>query len=150
MPFQVNYYTSFSGISSIERRSLIRFITRHTKSTGRQVSEAFDYALKRKPSFGGYILSARDGKHILAALVINRTGMKGYSPSHLVVFAVMNPQQEKAEEALLQLVEKAVDLTKGDLALHVEPNSGALRIYEKLGFHPHYLQLRLDDPGVVA
>ena len=135
----------------MEKRALVRFISKHAPpASARQVGEALDYALKRKPSFGGYILSSRMGGKPIAALVVNRTGMKGYSPSHLVVFSVMDPDHDQAEAALLQLIEKAIGLTRGDLALQVSPDSSFMPLYQELGFQPRYLQLKLEKPNVMA
>ncbi len=135
----------------MEKRALVRFISKHSShASAKQVSEALDYALKRKPSFGGYILASREGNQLIAALVVNRTGMKGYSSNHLVVFSVMDSGHEASEEALLHLFEKAIELTRGDLALQVSPDSSVMHLYKKLGFQPQYLQLKLDKPNVMA
>jgi ribosomal protein S18 acetylase RimI-like enzyme len=42
-----------------------------------------------------------------------------------------------------QLMEHALKLTKGDVALHVEPDNPAKKLYERLGFTNKYLEMRL-------
>ena len=40
-------------------------------------------------------------------------------------------------------MEQALKLTKGDVALHVEPDNPAKKLYERLGFTNKYLEMRL-------
>ena len=41
------------------------------------------------------------------------------------------------------LMQKAMDVSSGDIALHVEPNNPARFLYEKLGFTHKYSEMRL-------
>ena len=40
-------------------------------------------------------------------------------------------------------MKKAIEITEGAIALHVEPNNPAKGLYEKLGFTNKYLEMRL-------
>ena len=42
-----------------------------------------------------------------------------------------------------QLMEKAISIAEGNIALHVEPDNPAKKLYEKLGFTNKYLEMRL-------
>ncbi len=42
-----------------------------------------------------------------------------------------------------QLMKTVIDATKGDIALHVEPDNPAKFLYEKFGFTNKYLEMRL-------
>jgi len=40
-------------------------------------------------------------------------------------------------------MQKAIELTKGSIALHVEPDNPARFLYEKVGFSTKYIEMRL-------
>ena len=40
-------------------------------------------------------------------------------------------------------MQKAIEVTNGDIALHCEPDNPAKFLYEKLGFTSKYLEMRL-------
>ena len=42
-----------------------------------------------------------------------------------------------------QLMQKAIEVSEGDMALHCEPDNPAKFLYEKLGFTSKYLEMRL-------
>jgi ribosomal protein S18 acetylase RimI-like enzyme len=41
-------------------------------------------------------------------------------------------------------MEMAIEHTQGNIALHVEPDNPARKLYEKLGFTNKYLEMRLN------
>ena len=41
------------------------------------------------------------------------------------------------------MMRKAIEVAKGDIALHVEPDNPAKILYEQLGFTNKYLEMRL-------
>jgi ribosomal protein S18 acetylase RimI-like enzyme len=43
---------------------------------------------------------------------------------------------------------EAINLAKGDIALHVEPDNPARHLYQKLGFDNKYLEMRLKKSAV--
>jgi ribosomal-protein-alanine N-acetyltransferase len=143
MSYQSRIFNAYTGINPWEKSAMIKFLCNTADhACQRDVEEALDYALKRKPSFGGYVLAAFDQKKILAAIVVNRTGMEGYSPDNICVFVGFDNSHPQAEEILQHLMEKAISQAKGDLAMHVAPNNPILNLYQKLGFHADYLELR--------
>ena len=40
-------------------------------------------------------------------------------------------------------MQKAIELTEGDIALHVDRDNPAIKLYERLGFTNPYLEMRL-------
>lgn len=151
MSRQTTLYNSFTGMGLSEKQSLVEFLCSHAAGAHQSaVQEALDYALKRKPSFGGYILTTWEGRKIVAAIVVNRTGMEGFSPNNLCSYVAIDGHCADQEDILQQLIEKAIIHANGDLALHLEPDHPALRIYQRLGFRAQYLELRLHKPPKAA
>ena len=68
--------------------------------------------------------------------------MKGYIPENILVYiAVHNKTRGKGVGK--RIMQKAIEIAEGDIALHVEPNNPAKFLYEKLGFENKYLEMRL-------
>ena len=73
---------------------------------------------------------------------INKTGMSGYIPENILVYiAVDNSQRGKGYGKIL--MNKAIELSEGNIALHVEKDNPARFLYEKVGFTNPYLEMRL-------
>lgn len=91
---------------------------------------------------GGQILLGVDDGEIVGAVVINHTGMSGYIPANILVYiAVHNERRGKGIGK--RLMKKMLELTTGNIALHVEPGNPAIHLYKKLGFTNDYLEMRL-------
>ena len=85
---------------------------------------------------------AIDNNAIVGAVILNNTGMGGFIPENILVYiAVDNSQRGKGYGK--SLMQKAISVANGDIALHVEPNNPAKKLYEKLGFTNKYLEMRL-------
>ncbi len=143
MPYQFTLYDAFSGINAMEKSKVIRFLCDHNLTPRHSVLEAVEYAVKLKPSFGGYVLVAEEDHQIIGAVVANRTGMEGYNPKNIFVFVTLHKDYEAEENLIRALLEKAIRYADGDVAIHVEPGHPALQIYQKMGFQAQYLELRL-------
>lgn len=145
MSFETTLYDAFTGMNTAEKSSVVNFLCEYTEHAGRQsVREAVEYAIKTKPSFGGFVLTAHKGRQLIAAVVVNRTGMEGYNPNNLFVYVTFHEDYSQDETTMLQVLKKAIDLTDGDIALHVEPRNPVLKLYKKMGFEAQYLELRLN------
>src|SRR5690606_8014648 len=104
---------------------------------------AIDYALQRNGKQGGLLLTAKDKEQIVAAVVINHTGMEGYIPENILVYIATHIAY-RGKGIAKKLMEMAIQHTKGNIALHVEPDNPAKILYEKLGFTNKYLEMRLN------
>lgn len=145
------YYNAFSGMPLRDRNAVVQFLEQHEKTEKKEnICEALDYALKIKPSFGGFVLAAKKDGQIRGVIVSNCTGMTGYSASHLFVFATYNHKSECDQRAMLELMQQAIRYAKGQVALHIPPDHPALELFRQLGFKSELLALRLDSTVSMA
>lgn len=145
------YYNAFSGMTLRERDAVVQFLEQHEKTKHKEhIDEALDYALKIKPSFGGFVLVARREEKIRGVIVSNCTGMAGYNASHLFVFATYPHQSKEDRSIMLDLMQQAIRYAKGQVALHIPPDHPALTLFQQLGFKSELLALRLDSPVAMA
>lgn len=105
------------------------------------ITKAIEYAMGRNGRTSGIVLVATIDAIIVGAVVINETGMGGYIPENILVYIATDPQH-RGKGIGRQLMEEAINACKGDIALHVEPDNPAKRLYESLGFTNKYLEMR--------
>ena len=101
-----------------------------------------DYALQISQSPGGFVMTIERENQILAATIFNKTGMGGYIPENILVYIAAH-SGHRGEGLGTTLLSKAIEYAKGDIALHVEQNNPAKKLYEKFGFTNPYLEMRL-------
>jgi len=106
------------------------------------ILKAVDYAMKDSESFGGFVLLAYDNSEIIGAVVVNQTGMKDYIPENILVY-IATHKKYRGKGVGKQLMREAIGMSKGNMALHVEPDNTARFLYEKVGFTSKYLEMRL-------
>ncbi len=144
MSYETTLYDAFTGMSPVEKSAVVHFLCEHTERTDRQqVREAIEYALKNKPSFGGFVLTVRQDRTIIAAVVVNRTGMEGYNAKNLFVYVTFHKDYRKDEKTIHTVMKSAIKHADGEIALHIEHDNPALQLYKELGFKEQYLELRL-------
>lgn len=127
-----------------EHRAIARFLHTHLEDYGDEltaIEAAINYALN--PAKGGFVIAISDeSTGILAAAVINATGMKEYIPEHILVYIAVHhdARGRGLGKAVMNLI---LEQCPGDIALHVEHQNPAIHLYEKMGFTNPYLEMRL-------
>lgn len=101
-----------------------------------------EYALQVGGKPGGLILTAHTDNVLTGAVVVNKTGMGGYIPENILVY-IATRQDFRGKGIGKQLMQRAISESDGDIALHVEPENPAKKLYESLGFTNKYLEMRL-------
>jgi ribosomal protein S18 acetylase RimI-like enzyme len=91
---------------------------------------------------GGAITLGIENEQIIGAVVINETGMKDYIPENILVYIAVHENQ-RGKGMGSKLMNKAIENAEGSIALHVEPDNPAKKLYERLGFTNKYLEMRL-------
>ncbi|WP_375559881.1 GNAT family N-acetyltransferase [Bernardetia sp. OM2101] len=124
------------------------FLFKHLEQYGdpkADIRKAMDYSLSKETGKGGYIFYAvenEEGKEkIVGATVINETGMKDYIPENILVYIAVDGSQ-RGKGIGKKIMQEAMSSVNGSVALHVEPDNPAKKLYEKLGFTNKYLEMR--------
>ncbi|MCI1778704.1 MAG: GNAT family N-acetyltransferase [Bacteroidales bacterium] len=135
-----------------ERKTVADFLYENLEDYGDpeyQIEQAIAYALGETNSMGGFLIISykKEGERplnnsdISGAVVINKTGMSDYIPEYILVY-IATSKGLRGQGIGKGLLEKAVELTEGSVALHVEPRNPAKHLYEKIGFTNKYLEMR--------
>ncbi|MBN2615035.1 MAG: GNAT family N-acetyltransferase [Bacteroidales bacterium] len=127
-----------------EKKDLVDFLFQHLEQYGdpkEDIEKAINYALKETPSFGGFVVVSFHEDLISGAVVINQTGMDGYIPENILVY-IATHREHRGKGLGKKLMKKTLELAKGDVALHVEPDNPARFLYEKTGFSSKYVEMR--------
>ncbi len=121
---------------------IANFLHDHLDEFGDQTSDilkCLDYVFH--PERGGQVILGLEAGKIVGAVILNETGMSGYIPENILVYiAVHRDHRGKGFGKLL--MEQAIKITKGNIALHVEPENPAIHLYKKIGFTNKYLEMR--------
>ena len=145
MTEQFNIYNSKKKLSKEEKLNLVDFLINHLDEYGDErvdIKKAIDYSVQDIKSAGGSIILLHSEKNIIGAVVINQTGMGGYIPENILVYIAIH-KNKRGEGLGSKLMKKAIEITDGDIALHVEANNPAKHLYKKFGFTNPYLEMRL-------
>jgi ribosomal-protein-alanine N-acetyltransferase len=138
-------YNSNTKMSTLDKLNAVEFLYKHLEQYGDQkpdIEKSVQYALQETPSFGGFILEGyNDDNNVIGIVVINRTGMGGYIPENILVYIAVD-NSERGKGYGKELMNKAIELSEGDVALHVEKDNPARFLYEKVGFTNPYLEMR--------
>ena len=122
---------------------IAQFLYTHLEQYGdtiADIAKCMDYVMN--PNKGGNIIVGIDDQKIVGVVILNNTGMKDFIPENILVYiAVDNSQRGKGYGK--QLMQKAISIAEGNIALHVEPDNPAKKLYESLGFTNKYLEMRL-------
>ena len=129
----------------IDRNEVIHFFHETMKlwnDSVEDIQRGLDYAFSDADGEGGFLLLASENKQLVGALLMLKTGMKGYVPENLLVFVSVDPSQ-RGKGLGTKIIEKSIAESKGDIKLHVDYPNPAKRLYERLGFENKYAEMRL-------
>jgi GNAT superfamily N-acetyltransferase len=127
------------------RNEFINFLYKHLERFGdtkEAISKSIDYAFSPDEGKGGFLLIAYDDNKLVGELVMNKTGMEGYIPENILVYVAVDGAL-RGKGYGNKICKQAIELSEGNVALHVEYDNPARRLYERLGFTTKYAEMRL-------
>lgn len=140
---------SFTGQHDrISNMMIADFLFHHLDQYGdkfEDIMKAIDYVFQKNQGKGGFILVEYDEQlnEIMGAVVVNETGMEGYIPENILVYIAVNSKM-RGKGLGKKMMQDALRMAKGNVALHVEPDNPARKLYENLGFTNKYLEMRFE------
>lgn len=143
---EIKTYSQENKPDQNEKEAILNFLFKNLEQYGdpkQDIEKCMNYALKETPSFGGFIVTAILDHNIVGAVIVNETGMKDYIPENILVYIATDANQ-RGKGIGKALMQHAIDNAQGNIALHVEPDNPAIKLYEKLGFTNKYLEMRLN------
>jgi ribosomal-protein-alanine N-acetyltransferase len=138
-------YNSTQLPQEFEKDEMVDFLFYNLQQYGdpkAAIKKAIDYSLQTFTSFGGFTMVMKKDNQVKGVVVINKTGMTGYIPENILVYIAVD-QNSRGEGLGGKLMKEVIAATDGDIALHVEANNPAKKLYERLGFTNPYLEMRL-------
>ncbi|HET8573902.1 MAG TPA: GNAT family N-acetyltransferase [Edaphocola sp.] len=129
-----------------ERDAIAQFLFKHLEAYGDPVNDiksCMRYALSENGKPGGFILAGYESEsgQLASAVVVNETGMGGFIPENILVY-IATHRDFRGKGIGGKMMREALRTAQGDVALHVEPDNPARRLYEQLGFTNKYLEMR--------
>ena len=91
---QQNLYDAYTGISFSKKNAIVQFLQKYLEASWVEetaILKAVEYATKEIPSFGGFVLTAEENQEIVAALIVNKTGLSGLIPEYVAVLQATKP-----------------------------------------------------------
>ncbi len=143
---ETKFFNAINKPDLLQKEGIVDFLFENLQEYGDPkpyIEKAVDYALKETPSFGGFLLISYQNQEISGAVVVNQTGMKDYIPENILVY-IATHKKHRGKGIGKELINKAIDLSKGSIALHVEPENPARHLYQKVGFSSKYIEMRLN------
>jgi ribosomal-protein-alanine N-acetyltransferase len=133
---------------NFNRENFINFLFKHLERFGdtkEAISKSIDYAFSDAEGKGGFLLMAYYDDELVGELVMNETGMSGYIPDYILVYVAVDGKI-RGEGIGKKIVEEAMKICNSDVALHVEYDNPAKRLYERMGFTTKYAEMRYKKP----
>jgi len=141
----IKTYNKQNPPTNQEKKQIVSFLFTHLQDFGDpkpDIEKAVEHALKKDHNPSGLLLTSWNGLTMTGAVVINNTGMKDYIPENILVY-VATHYDYRGRGIGRNLMMAAIEQTDGDIALHVEHDNPAIKLYESLGFTNKYQEMRL-------
>ncbi|ABR49822.1 GCN5-related N-acetyltransferase [Alkaliphilus metalliredigens QYMF] len=89
----------------------------------------------------GFVLMAYYNNELAGITIIVHTGFESFIPTYHLGY-IATKRTIKGRGIATQLLNKAIEVTDGNVSLHVERNNNrAIKLYEKMGFEKSYVRM---------
>ncbi len=129
---------------NLDKEIFVDFLYEHLKPFGDEktaIAKSIDYAFSKSEGKGGFLLAAFEDGNLAGELVMNKTGMNEYIPDNILVYIAVD-QKFRNKGIGKQIIQKSAEICDGNIALHVEYDNPAKRLYERFGFTSKYAEMR--------
>ena len=144
LPIEYSILSCIDTVTFLEKKQIIDFLFEQLDEYGDKVGDiekAVEYAVSDFNHQGGLIILAKSDDNIAGAAVVLKTGMERYIPENILVY-IATHKAYRGKGIGSELMNRVISLTSGDIALHVERDNPARKLYEKIGFTNKYLEMR--------
>ncbi len=101
-----------------------------------EMKEAVENAFEK-----GFVIGAFDHKTIVGIVILSKLPFETFFPKYHLSY-IATRKNVKGRGIATQLLRKAIEVSKGDLSLHVETNNKrAIKLYEKMGLRKKYYRM---------
>lgn len=141
----IEHYSSLDAMEQVvAKEALIDFLYTNLgayRDDKTSIDKCLTYAFSQDAGKGGFVLLAFDEDKLAGALIMNYTGMEEFIPEYILVYLAVDSQM-RGKGIGRALVEQSLSFSKGQVALHVEYDNPAKRLYERMGFTSKYAEMR--------
>ncbi len=125
------------------RAKIVNFLYEHLdefRDAKEDIAQCLEY-VNKEPGESGKVFLCQKGDEIQAVVVLNRTYMENFIPNYLLVYIATHKdvRGQGVGGKLISLVQKTI---QAPIALHVEHENPAKKLYAKLGFTNKYTEMR--------
>ncbi len=127
---------NIGDFDEVSKKALIdytrQWLAQYADSTA-ETEDAIEHANR-----DGFILLAKRDERYEGVCIVVHTGFENFIPSYHLAY-IGTHASTKGRGVGTALIEKAIEVTDGNLSLHVDlDNKGAKKLYEKMGFRHTY------------
>jgi GNAT superfamily N-acetyltransferase len=141
----ITTFDAFSRLSIIDISRISNFLYKNSgdfKDTKSAIRKSIMYAAKEVPGLGGYVFIMENKDEIVGAIVVNRTGMNEYLAENILVYIAVK-EAYRGKGIAEELIAHTKNYCKGDIAIHVKKENPVIELFEKQGFKPRNIEMRL-------
>lgn len=141
----ITTFDAFSRLSIIDISRISNFLYKNSgdfKDTKSAIRKSIMYAAKEVAGLGGYVFVMENKDEIVGAIVVNRTGMNEYLAENILVYMAVK-EAYRGKGIAEKLIAYTKSYCKGDIAIHVNKENPVIELFEKQGFKPRNIEMRL-------
>lgn len=138
----VNDYSQLTSVVALEE--FVNFLYEHLGQYGdpqHAIEKSIHYAFSKSDGKGGFVMIVKNDDTVIGGVVVNKTGMASYIPENVLVYIAVH-RDYRGRGIGSSSLRNAIEECRGNVALHVEKNNPAKRLYDRVGFETKYIEMR--------